>query len=206
MKLALALTLLAGCGSSSAMSPGDGDLARDDGAPVRVGCTERYGAALDTPFGRLDGELIAILDPGQRRCHADRDHVHLQVRANNAVYDIAVNVSSNTGGSVLYEAIDHPLYGPPWAEGWHGDVTLDYPTVGLRSMDFAPVPTAKLASTIEAELSTANHVSVFASSYTDGSGAHLVHRNGDGNDGAIVVRPLSAVAHVLAFHFAGQDF
>jgi hypothetical protein len=33
-----------------------------------------------------------------------------------------------------------------------------------------------------------------------------VHRNGNQNDGAIVINPLSPTAHWLFFHFANQSF
>ena len=54
-------------------------------------------------------------------------------------------------------------------------------------------------------MANANHVSIFATGYGPG-GAHLVHRNGGGNDGAIVLDPLAPKAHLFVFHFSNQSF
>src|SRR4051794_24097371 len=72
--------------------PNDGRIHVDDGAPTRIACTSSFGAALtNTPtFGRLDGYLVAIVPPGGgSACNADSSHLHLQVRMNGAVYDVA---------------------------------------------------------------------------------------------------------------------
>ena len=66
----------------------------DDGAPSRVPCTGQFGATMTTVFGRLDGFLVAIVPPGGGGCAADADHLHLQVKANGSVYDLAVNVGT----------------------------------------------------------------------------------------------------------------
>jgi hypothetical protein len=95
----------------------------------------------------------------------------------------------------------------PWAEGWHAvGVTFDYVAdASVHASDFASTPLATLAARVEARLVDVNHVSVFATGFGPG-GAHLVHRNGSGHDGAIVAEPLSVTPHALMFHFDNQDF
>src|SRR5690349_2831550 len=98
----LAVALL-GCGgggssghdASGDTAPGiDGTLDAVDGAPMRLPCTGSFGSALSTSYGRLDGYLVAIVPPGNGGCNADTDHIHLQVKMNGAIYDVAVNVGS----------------------------------------------------------------------------------------------------------------
>jgi len=67
-----------------------------DGPPMRVPCTTQLGSAMSTSFGRLDGILVAIVPAGANNCGGDASHVHLQIRANGATYDVAVNVGSGS--------------------------------------------------------------------------------------------------------------
>jgi hypothetical protein len=196
-------------GADAPTSPGDAAIgpdasAVDDGPPTRAPCTNTLGAALTARHGRLDGYLVAIVPPTAHGCNADANHVHLQVRMNGEVYDAAVNVSDPA--NVDYLAKDLPMPDAPWAEGWHPDQAgaFDYPTIGVHTADFTPVPEASLTAAIDAELATANHVSVFMTGYGP-DGGHLVHRNKTGADGAIVIRPLGA-PRILMFHFAGDTF
>ncbi|HEY3450374.1 MAG TPA: hypothetical protein VGK67_28730 [Myxococcales bacterium] len=193
---------------ASAPAPLDaGVVPVDDGAPTRVACTSHYGSALTKTHGRLDGYLVAIVPPGNGGCNVDSDHVHLQVRMDGAIYDVAVNVYSTSSGSpdVDFAEADEALVDGPWAEGWHSTDALDYVQFGLHAADFVATSKSALVERITEDLATANHVSVFATGY-GGTGAHLVHRNGGGRDGAIVVRPLSAAPHYLMFHFSDQTF
>src|SRR5262245_28138772 len=82
--------------AAAADAPG-GDAAVDteDGAPVRQPCTDSFGSALTAEYGRLDGILVAIVRPGSGPCNADSGHVHLQVRVDSAVYDVAINVEAD---------------------------------------------------------------------------------------------------------------
>jgi hypothetical protein len=189
-------------GTTDAGTTDAGAADGDDGPPTRVPCTSSFGSALTGAYGRLDGFAVAVVPPASGgACSADRHHVHLQVSAGGATYDIAINTDS---GFIAQK--DMPLPGAPWSEGWHKDASLDYPTdLGLHDADFTAGSEAVLDQDIETALATANHVSVFATPFNHG-GAHLVHRQGSGHDGALVTDPLSAQAHVFAFHFSNQTF
>ena len=172
-----------------------------DGTPTRQPCTNDFGSGLSGAYGRLDGYLVSIVAPGGGSCNADRHHVHLQVLAGGSIYDIAVNAD---GG--FYMEKDAPLPGGGWSEGWHTGESLDYPgDLGVHSTDFTQATEPAVASAIESSLSQANHVSVFATPYNH-SGAHLVHRRGSRQDGAVVFDPLSSTPHMLLFHFSNQSF
>lgn len=179
------------------------DAGESDGTPIRRACTGSLGSGLTgSSFGRLDGTIVSVVLPGgSKSCNADSTHVHLQVEANGSTYDIAVNID---GG--FLDEFDHALVGEPWTEGWHAGQSLDYPTnLGIHDADFAAGNQATLEREVEAAVASANHISVFATAYNH-SGAHLVHRQGKKNDGAIFLDPLSATPHVLAFHFSNQTF
>ena len=179
---------------------------QDDGTPTRVACTSNFGTALTSVHGRLDGYLVSIVPSTQSHgCNADNQHVHLQVKMNNEVYDVAVNVEDPA--NVDYLALDHALPDGAWSEGWHPGQAglLDYPTtLGVHAGDFTATPQAQLEAAIDSELASANHVSVFMTGYGP-DGGHLVHRNGNGTDGAIVIDPLGA-PRILVFHFSTQSF
>jgi hypothetical protein len=180
-----------------------------DGTPVRQACTDAFGHGLTQKFGRLDGYLVSIVSPSSNhQCNADSDHVHLQVLMKSAVYDVAVNVadSSSAATPVKVSEIDAPRLNGQWEEGWHAGVTFDYVSdLHLHSPNFGPMDRAKLVQKLEDDLKDVNHISVYATAYGS-EGVHLVHREHGGDDGAIVIRPLSAVPHVLAFCFADQGF
>ncbi len=142
-----------------------------------------------------------ILPPGGAQvCNGDSGHVHLQVQIQGAVYDVAVNTDT------LYDELDVPLPGGAWSEGWHPGKQLDYPsTLGAHASSFTATNPTALAQWIETQLATVNHIAVFATGYGP-TGAHDVHRKGDGDDGAIVTEPLSPTAHVLLFRFSTDSF
>ena len=50
------------------------------------------------------------------------------------------------------------------------------------------------------------HRSVFGFGYPGSDGAHLIHRVSASHDGALVINPLAAKAHVIAFRFATDTF
>ncbi|MBP9087821.1 MAG: hypothetical protein KBG15_17000 [Kofleriaceae bacterium] len=176
----------------------------DDGTPMRRACSNTFGTTISNGFGRLDGFLVAIVDPGARNCNGDNDHIHLQILANNKIFDVAVNVAGSA--DVMTATRDLPLTGTPWQEGWHTGFALDYTALGLRSSDFTASSQAALVATIKAELASVNHISVYALGYTDGTGVHLIHRNGFNNDGVIVTQPLSRPAKWRMFRFSDQTF
>jgi len=214
--LAAACAVLAACGGSPGGGPDAGGGSpdatagpdapwQDDGTPTRLPCTGNFGTDLSAMHGRLDGYLVSIVPSGTRGCNGDQDHVHLQVRANGAVYDVAVNVYDPA--DVDYLAADMGLVDGAWAEGWHPGQTalLDYPTtLGVHSTDFTPTPKSLLESQLMTELADVNHISVFMTGYGP-DGGHLVHRKGTGEDGAIFLRPLGG-ARALMFHFVDQTF
>ena len=181
-----------------------------DGTAVHGACSGNFGNALTTVRGRLDGYLVSIVPPGgPHTCNGDSSHVHLQVRAKGSIYDIAIDVHSTKTPAtpdVWFLAKDAPLPDGPWHEGWNtANLSMEYVhTFGVHSQQFTSTPEAQLAQEIETELASANHISVYATGYGP-TGAHNVHRSGSG-DGAIIINPLSPVAHVLLFHFDSQSF
>ncbi|MCE9577788.1 MAG: hypothetical protein K8W52_31935 [Deltaproteobacteria bacterium] len=206
---------IAACGSPAASTfdapsafdappPGPDAAWLPDGTPTRQQCTNSLGSALDMQHGRLDGYLVSIVPTTTRSCNGDDTHVHLQVRVNNAIYDVAVNVSDPAGVGFL--AQDMALPGAPWAEGWHPGqaALLDYPSIGAHSTAFTLMSETMLSSTLDTELATANHVSIYMTGYGQ-DGGHNVHRRGTGQDGAIFLRP-QGQTRALLFRFVDQTF
>jgi hypothetical protein len=167
-----------------------------DGPATRVQCTNKLGQGLSATYGRLDGYLVSLVDPGTKTCNGDSTHLHLQIKMNGAVYDVAANMD------VLYAEKVAKLPGAAWSEGWHSAITFDYAAnLGAHSGDFTAYPSvAALSTKVQDALKTANHVSVYATGYGK-DGVHKVHRNFGANDGAIVIEPLSPSARVLMFRF-----
>jgi hypothetical protein len=181
--------------SSDASSP-----AFDDGVPTRVACSSTLGMGLSPEHGRLDGTLVSIVPEKGARCPSDPDHLHLQILMNGANYDIAVNLDGFEG------EIDAPLPGIPFAEGWH-PMNLDYAQdLGLHSTALTVTTPAMIRARVTAQLVNANHISVFGTGYPGSDGAHLIHRKTTAHDGALVINPLGAKAHVIAFRFATDTF
>jgi hypothetical protein len=167
-----------------------------DGTPTRQACTGNFGTALSNNHGRLDGILVAVVQPySNKTCNSD-SHVHLQVSVNGATYDVATNLQTN-----FHEA-DMALPGGAWSEGWHANMNLDYPTIGLHSPEFfTPASESALAAYVTTDLENANHVAIFATGYGP-TGVHDIHRRGNDEDGAIFIDPLSPTAHGLFFSFS----
>ena len=189
-------------GSAAATDSGGGgstfDAANDpaDGTPVRNACTSALGNALSTFHGRLDGTLVSIVPPSQHTCNGDSTHVHLQVQMSGAVYDVAVNVDG------LEADLPHAMVDGAWTEGWHTTDNLDYPTtLGIHSTIFKTTS----ATALMAALENVNHISVYATGYGP-TGAHLVHRQSNNRDGAIVADPLGATPHYFVFRFSTDAF
>lgn len=180
---------------------GSGGGGSADGPPTRQACTGNFGSGLSTSHARLDGYIVAVIPPGQGKgCNGDSTHVHLQILMNNSIYDVAANVDG------LETEKDTALVGGAWSEGWHTQDSLDYPgDLGVHSSDFSLTGLSAVASEVEQQLANANHVSVFCTGY-DATGCHLVHRDGTGRDGAIVIDPLSATSHWLLFDFNTDNF
>jgi hypothetical protein len=178
----------------------------DDGTPTRQACTSQFGTALSQAFGRLDGFLVSIVPPMTGACNADTSHVHLQIRSNGEIYDVAVNVGDENGTEDVHTlTMDQGMPGGAWAEGWHVGGIVDYVALGVHSTGLTLETKAALSSEIEADLQTVNHISVFATGYGP-DGVHLVHRDGSGHDGVIVSEPLSTPSHLRLFSFTNQSF
>jgi hypothetical protein len=190
-----------GAPTDSASAPETPSSCGADDAPTRRACTNNFGSALSTSHGRLDGTLVAVVPITAHGCNADNTHVHLQVLVNGAVYDVAVNVDG------IMDELDAEIPDGAWSEGWHTSGTnLDYvSSLGLHSSSFSLTGTSAVATEIENQLASTNRISVFATGYGP-TGAHLVHRQGGGRDGAIVVNPLACPSHLLVFRFSNQSF
>lgn len=205
-----ALVVLVSCGRSSNTTDAqsssgsiDAVVDADDGTPMRQPCSDQFGAALSTTYGRLDGRLVAIVMPGTGACNADRDHIHLQVIANGSLYDVSVNVG--TAGNADVHTTTRELWLSAWSEGWHTGIAEDYVALGVHSSQLTLGTPNEIANAVAYELNDANHISVFGIGYGP-EGAHLVHRNGGGRDGMLVIRPLSSPAHARLFSFSDQAF
>lgn len=219
------LLLLLGCSSSettpatnapdsgttappAADADADAGAIEDSGPAFDGSCVvSSFGDDLTAGFGRIDGVLTAIQMPNDQTCSMpNRDHLILQVLMNGAVYRLVVN----TDVKVL--ELEHALPAPPFAEGWHTGIALDYAKdLGVQSTAFTDPGdmTATVQKTIGAGLTVGDNVSVYA---TSGAGrpesAHLVHRNASpaNTDGAIVVHPDGAKPKFVLFAFDDQTF
>jgi len=189
-------------------TPDAGGGGTGDGTPTRQPCTSTFGSAMTTAFGRLDGFLVAIVNPNTTSsCRGDDNHIHLQVRVNGGVQDIPVNVQSTTGNpDVDFRTLNTSLRGGAWVEGWHPGQSLDYAnTLGVSSTSFTEENITQLTTSVDNALASANHVSIFTTGF-DATGGDLVHREGGNHDGAIVINPTTASPTYLLFHFTNQTF
>lgn len=174
-------------------------------------CASTFGASFTNAFGRADGTVVAVVPPGWAGCALpNSDHVVIQLAIDGGVQRLVVNVKSNFGDpNIRMRALDAPLSGPTWGEGWHPGEQLDYPTMGLHSDGGWDVVTMDEATRrlVEA-IPLGAPLSVFATSSggATAASAHLVHRNGNLHDGAIVIDPTGPSPHWLLFHFADQTF
>lgn len=193
--------------ADAASPPTDAATSGGDGTPTRRPCTNTFGSAMNTTFGRLDGFLVSIVNPGTTGCSGDAHHVHLQVLVNGGIENIAVNVDSSVGNpDVDFLTINAPLKNGAWVEGWHASQSFDFVNnLGVHSGAFTETTPTQLTSLVDNALATANHISIFTTGF-DATGGHLIHRNPTNHDGAIVVNPLSTNPQYLLFHFTTQTF
>jgi hypothetical protein len=175
------------------------DTAPSADASKATACASVFGDALTDAFGRIDGTILAVVPAGHPTCPMPNGtHVVVQVTMNGAAYRMVVNLD------VLTHAVDAPLAGEAWNEGWHPSTALDYvTTLGAHATDFDLNPSVE--SWITNQLDLGAHVSVFATSQNFHDSAHLVHRNATNMDGAIVVSPETS-PHYLLFRFSNQSF
>jgi hypothetical protein len=187
-------------------------LCEDGALPPEGGVC--FGDALTDAFGRLDGTILAVQGPTDTECDLPNDdHLVLQVLWNGAAYRMVVNVLSDgrngTDTRLRFAEVPAALPAPPWEEGWHTGVTLDYAeTLGVHAGDapFEPLAMGDLVERLTSLLEIGAPVSVYATSEGRPNATHLVHYNGSGRDGAIVVGPTSGEPRFLLLHFDGQDF
>ena len=173
-----------------------------------LNCADTFGAALTAPYGRIDGTVLAVVQPTDTQCALpNNDHVVVQVTMLGAVYRMVVNVQSSFGDPrVGYLETTHALPAPAWEEGWHTGVGLDYAgDLGVHSDDFTPYDLQPLSEKIDATITLGQKISVYAST-SGGASAHKVHRNGSTQDGAMILDPESAAPKVLLFRFLDQVF
>jgi hypothetical protein len=193
-----------GGGTAGGGGGGGGTTGGDDGTPTRQQCTGKFGSGLTATHGRLDGYLVSIVAPGgSKSCNGDSSHVHLQVMMKGAIYDVAVDTGSS-GDDIYYLAKNLTIPDGSWSEGWHSGDALSYQSLGVKSTAFAKLSPSVAPTTVENELATANHISVFGTGY-NANGMHLIHYD-NGKDGAIVVEPQAATSRLLLFHFAEDTF
>lgn len=192
----------------------DGALPIQDASDASIDkaarCAATFGSALTAGFGRLDGTVLAIVQPKDKQCALpNNDHVIVQLKLLGAVYRVVVNVQSDRAGadirvSYLEKAMKLPA--PAWAEGWHTGVTLDYvKDLGVKASEFTPFTLLELSGKIADVIPLDAKVSVYSDT-SGGSSTHLVHRNDGTKDGAIVLDPEGPSPKAMLFRFATQDF
>lgn len=186
------------------------DAARGDTGVERRACTSVFGSALAPSFQRIDGQLVALVPPSApSACRPDGDHLHLQVLVGAITYDIAVTTRSTDPAApeVYLDEVTASMPGPAYSTGAHTGVALDYATgLGVHATDFTAHTQAELLALLESRLAAVEDIAIFATGYPGGDGAHLVHRNGHGEDGALVLAPHESMSPMLIFHFATQTF
>lgn len=197
-------------GAGMGGSGGDGGVGGSGGAPIEksMNCADMFGTALTAPYGRIDGTVLAVVQPTDTQCAwPNNDHVVVQVNMLGSVYRMVVNVQSSFGDPrVGYLETTHALPGPAFQEGWHTGVTLDYATdLGVHSDDFTPYDLPALSQKVDDAFTLGQEISVYAST-SGGASAHKVHRVGSGQDGAMILDPESAAPKVLLFRFLDQVF
>jgi hypothetical protein len=190
-----------------------GDADAGDAGPATPACAKRFGSEITPEFGRLDGFIRAVVAPGDPQCKNDDDHVYVQIDVGGATYVAAVNIESafDSDARVRFAEIRAPLAFDPWSEGWHPSVgSFDYAySLDVHSSDaaFEPLTSTDLASRLVTAVPIGAMVSIFMEGFdTGGTGGHKVHRNGRGEDGAIVVLAPGEEPRYLLFRFAGQRF
>jgi hypothetical protein len=165
-------------------------------APIRRACTSAFGTGLSNDYGILDGRLVAIVPEGVTKCNGDQTHVHLQVLMGGSVYDIAVNTDGQT------TEVQAPPVGGAFREGWRVRPRFDYATdLNVHSTAFRTTN----ATTIERRLANVDRIRVYGIGYGP-DGAHLIHRNGNARDGALLLNPDGPSSPYLLFRFVDQTF
>jgi hypothetical protein len=172
-------------------------------------CAATFGSALTDAFGRLDGTVLAVVPPNDQACAMPNStHLVIQVLVDGDAYRMVVDVhSSYAPYDVLQDEIDAPLVGDPWSEGWHAGASVDYvSTLAVHSDAFTSMAQDEIDAKITNQIDLGAKISVYATSQSSPSSAHLVHRNLTDQDGAIVIHPDGASPHWILIRFAEQTF
>jgi hypothetical protein len=210
--LGLAFVLLA-CGGGDAAPARDASLAADasvDAASPAAACASSFGNAMPTGYSRQDGTVLAVVTPADTQCAMPNStHVVIELLVGGAVYREVVNVVSDRAGDpdVRFGELTHALVGPAWSEGFHPGFTMDYAQdLGLHAgqAPFSPTAMGTLVSELARRVPVGAKVSIYAQG--GGASAHIVHRNGNNDDGAIVLDPDGPSPRFLVFHFVEQTF
>lgn len=188
-------------GSGGGGSGGRADIGCDEKAAM---CASEFGALFTNSNGRADGTLLAVVRPTDTQCTLfNDDHVVVQLLIDGQAQRLVVAVDD-----VATASVEAPLVGPAYAEGWHEDVTLDYPgDLGLAPTDLTSVSLDQAVDFICSAMTLGAPVSIYA--YSDGtqpSSAHQIHRNDNYPDGAIVVDPTGPAPTYLVFRYNNQTW
>lgn len=173
-------------------------------------CAATFGELFTNAFGRADGTVVAVVPPAWTCPWPNGDHVVIQVSIDGGVQRLVVNVKSDFGApEIRMRTMNAPLPAPAYDEGWHPGLTLDYTAFGLHSdAGWDTVNLEQASARIYDAITVGAPLSVYASSSggTYAASAHKIHRNGQNNDGAIVIDPQGANPTWLLFHFQNQTF
>jgi hypothetical protein len=175
----------------------------------RLPCVQRSGFATDLPtdtYGAIEGELVTIIPPGMKGCPSDTDHVHLQIVVGDKRYDVAMTVDSMINAPLAIHLHTLPDSVPDLGFAM---AKFDYEKdIGTPSADFTPLAKDALATKIIDSLKDAGRVRIFGQTYTDGTGIHLVHRNGTDRDGVLIVHRVEAggADRAIALRFSNNVF
>ncbi len=186
-----------------------------DAGPVDAGhkadgCAAQFGAAFTNDFGRADGTVVAVVPPAWQCPLPNSDHAVIQLMIHGQVQRLVVNVQSSFGDPrIRFRTLETPLPSPPWEEGWHPALSIDYAAFGVHSdAGWEALPMEDVAARIYDAILVGAPLSVYGTSSGDSyaDSAHKIHRNGKQDDGAIVIDPQSPSPKWLLFHFENQSF
>ncbi len=197
-------------GSSGSAGSETGGGAGSSSGPKDAACASTFGQELGSVgYARFDGTVVAVVAPAHPTCPLPNStHAVVQIRMHDAVYRMVVRMVSSQGTErrMFATTLDAPLPGDPWSDGWH-TASLDYVTdLGLHADAFTPHNTADTTQALTDALTLGAPVSIFATAEDKPDSAHLVHREGDHHDGAIVVDPTGPSPHWLLYRFAEDSF
>jgi hypothetical protein len=183
----------------------------DDGGVKAAQCASTFGSFFTAAFGRVDGIVTAVVPPAYPCTLPNGDHVVIQVNVGDAgIGRLVVNVKSSFGDpNIRLGTFSFPLPAPAFELGWHPGLMLNYQTLGVHAdAGFTSVNLNQASMRIYDAIEVGQPISIYATSSGGvlAASAHLIHRNGNNNDGALVLNPTSAIPTFMLFHFANQSF